>query len=100
MRNIALALLVSLPSPALADVIQSVAVTQSVDARFGVGYRQDAANPNGTARALYEGRYTTTFTYGTDSGLRFRFDLGVVVGNMDDTRRPRVPPLHQAQGGN
>jgi len=91
MRLFALILPLILSGPAFADV------THSIDARFGVSYRQDPSNPTGTARALYEGRYTTSFTHRSDGGLRFRFDLGIVVGNMDDTRRPRTAPQPQAQ---
>lgn len=71
--------------PAAADV------THSYEGRFGVRY--DSAAPAGQqTRSLYEGRYTTTFTHQLDSGMRFRFDIGVLVSNYDSPRRPGPEP--------
>jgi len=71
-------------APALADV------SYSVGGRFGVAYREDPAHPGGQMMALYEGRYTTTYSHEADNGLRFRFDVSVVVGNLPDDNRLSV----------
>lgn len=71
-------------SPALAEVM----VTHSVEGRFGVSY-VSSGNGAGRTQPLYEGRYTTTFAHQTDNGLRFRFDLGVIVGNIEADRSDR-----------
>ena len=80
---IALALALA-STPALADV------SYSVGGRFGVSYREDPTRPGGQMMALYEGRYTTTYSHEADNGLRFRFDVSVVVGNLPDDNRLSV----------
>ena len=71
-------------TPALADV------SYSVGGRFGVSYREDPTRPGGQMMALYEGRYTTSYSHQADNGLRFRFDVSVVVGNLPDDNRLSV----------
>jgi len=71
-------------APALAEVT----ITHSIEGRFGVSY-VSSGDGTGRTRPLYEGRYTTTFAHQADNGLRFRFDLGVVIGNMDSDRLDR-----------
>jgi hypothetical protein len=69
--------------PALADV------THHFSGRFGVSYVPD---PNGSgmrAQTLYEGSYTARFSHETDAGVRFRFDLGVVMSNFESRRPPQ-----------
>ena len=80
---IALALALA-STPALADV------SYSVGGRFGVSYREDPTRPGGQMMALYEGRYTTSYSHQADNGLRFRFDVSVVVGNLPDDNRLSV----------
>lgn len=77
MRPLLILLATSLATPALSDV------TYTTQARFGVSYRADAQNPGGQTQALYEGRFVAHFSHETDSGVRFRFDLGVVATNYD-----------------
>lgn len=80
---IALALALA-STPALADV------SYSVGGRFGVSYREDPTRPGGQMMALYEGRYTTSYSHQADNGLRFRFDVSVVVGNIPTDNRPDI----------
>jgi hypothetical protein len=72
--------------PAMADV------THHFRGRFGVSYVPD---PNGSgmrAQTFYDGSYTARFTHETDSGVRFRFDLGVVVSNFESPRPRQWQP--------
>lgn len=87
MRAILLALAISAAAPAAAEV------THSIEARFGVAYSADANNPQGRMHALYEGRYTSTFTHQADNGLLFRFEFGIIAGNLDPDRRVRQAPV-------
>ena len=77
MRRLLPALLIVTAMPATAEV------SHRIEGRFGVAYQ---SNPNGTGttQPLYEGRYTSTFSHTADNGLTFRFELGVVVGNIPD----------------
>ena len=75
----------ALPGPALADV------SHSIQGRFGVAYTQGPGAAGGQAEPLFEGRYTTTFDHQADNGMRFRFELGVMFGNLDPDRRPQSP---------
>jgi len=90
MRALISILLILSSAPALADV------THSIDARFGVAYVDDPNNPQSGLQALYEGRYTTTITHESDGGLRFRFDIGVEIGNFQ-SNRPSESLLRQSQ---
>ena len=85
MKKLLLAVTLMLSTPAVAEI------TTSIDARFGVGYRSDPSNAQSNLQSLYEGRFTTSITHQADNGLQFRFDLGVVIGNID-TPRPRDYP--------
>lgn len=64
-------------SPGFADV------THAIDARFGVAYISDPTQGPGRMHTLYSGRYTSTFSHESDTGMMFRFELGVEVGNFD-----------------
>ena len=68
--------LICLVTPAVAEV------THNVDGRFGVSYVNDASGSS--AVPLYEGRYTTTISHQADNGLRFRFELSIVAGNIEE----------------
>ena len=92
MRAILTALVLLTAAPATADV------TYSVEGRFGVAYSHDAATGQTQARPMYEGRYTTTFSHQADNGVRFRFDLGIVVGNLDSVVPYPRPGLTDAPG--
>lgn len=63
-------------------------VIHAIEGRFGVSYNSDPNAPRGGLQPLYEGRYTTSFLHESDGGLRFRFDIGVVVGNIQSERQP------------
>jgi hypothetical protein len=78
-------------TPAMAEI------DHFFDYRFGVSYSDAPGGVGGRGQALYEGRYTTRFSHQTDSGVRFRFDLTVAVGNITDRRPPDAPP-GSAQG--
>jgi len=82
-------LLIALPVPALADV------SHAIEGRFGVAYSQGPGATRGQAEPLFEGRYTTTFDHQADNGMRFRFELGVMFGNLDPDRRPL--PAHESR---
>ncbi|GAB4267332.1 MAG: hypothetical protein Kow0013_17090 [Pararhodobacter sp.] len=86
MRFPLLAILVCLALPAGAEV------SHRIEGRFGVGYSSEVNG--GRARPIYEGLYSTRFDHRTDGGIRFRFDIGVVVSNFDSLspRRP-MPPM-------
>lgn len=79
------------PAPAQTDV------SYTVEGRFGVSSVQ---GPGGSrTQALYETSFTTRFSHQTDNGMRFNFDLGVVMGNLPDTGRPRPGPRAPAAVG-
>lgn len=79
----------ALSGPVLADV------SHSIQGRFGVAYTQGPGATRGQAEPLFEGRYTTTFDHQADNGMRFRFELGVMFGNLDPDRRPL--PAHESR---
>ena len=85
----ALALLTLAIQPALAETT----VIHTVEGRFGVSYSSDPNTPRGGLQPLYEGSYTASFLHQADNGLRFRFDIGVVVGNIQSDR-----PGHRYRG--
>lgn len=64
-------------------------MTHRYGGRFGVAYENGPTNPDGRTQALYEGFYSTQVTHQADNGLRFRFELDIVVGNINDPR-----PVH------
>lgn len=72
----------SLPLPAVAETT----VIHAIEGRFGVSYASDATGRQSGLQPLYEGRYTTSFLHQSDNGLQFRFDIGIIVGNMDPDR--------------
>jgi hypothetical protein len=76
MRLLLPLILLTLALPAQAEV------THTVEGRFGVAYRNDGTGA-GQSGALYEGRYTASFAHRMDNGVRFRFDIGVVVTNFE-----------------
>ena len=82
--------------PAAARTPAAAEMTQTVETRFGVGYTSDPLQPRGGLQALYEGRYTASFDHQADNGVRFRFDLGIAIGNFDsqvpNPRPMRLPP--------
>ena len=79
----AVAALMLFAAPAAAETT----VVHSVEGRFGVSYVSDPNAPRGGMQSLYEGRYTASFRHQADNGLQFRFDIGVVVGNIPSDRR-------------
>ena len=84
MRNIILAsALTLLAAPAVGQTY----VVHSFDSRFGVGYSSDPNSSQSSLQPLYQGRYNASFRHTSDTGVMFRFDLGVTVGNLPD--RPR-----------
>ena len=88
MRPILLALsLTAVAAPAAADVI----VTHHIEGRFGVAYTTDSSGAS-HSQPLYEGRYVTTFQHEYDNGLRFRFELGVALGDLPYDRRGQPFP--------
>lgn len=77
----------ALPSAALAEI------DHFFDYRFGVSHADSGAGAGGArTHALYEGRYTTRLSHQTDSGVRFRFDLTIAVGNITDRHPPETHP--------
>lgn len=80
----AVSLLAALTPPAGADI------SHSVEGRFGIAYSQGPGN-SGRAEPLFEGRYTTTIDHQADNGMRFRFELGVLFGNIDPDRVHHSP---------
>ena len=88
-----LATLLTLSAPASAEI------QHFIEYGFGVGYVRDPnLAPQGRVAPLYQGRYTARITHVTDGGLRFRFDLGVALGNTEspgwdnpDWRQPVYP---------
>ena len=68
----------------LGAVPASAEVSHRIEGRFGVAYQSNPDGSGGTTQPLYEGRYTSTFSHTADNGLTFRFELGVVVGNIPD----------------
>ncbi|MCW1930886.1 hypothetical protein [Pararhodobacter zhoushanensis] len=77
MRRLLPVFLIMTAMPATAEV------THRIEGRFGVAY-QSTPDGGGTTQPLYEGRYTSTFSHTADNGLTFRFELGIVVGNIPD----------------
>jgi len=77
---------------ALTATAAQAEVSHSVSGRFGVAFVSDPAQPQGQARPLYEGRYTTVFTERSDRGLTFRFEMDVIVGNIPE-HSDRVRPV-------
>lgn len=77
MRRLLPAILILSAAPAAAEV------SHHIEGRFGVAYHA-TGNGTGTTQPLYEGRYTSTFSHTADNGLTFRFELGIVVGNIPD----------------
>ena len=71
-------------------------VTYHVQGRFGVAYTSDQSGGS-QVRPLYEGSVTTSFSHELDTGIRFRFDVGVVVSNYDT---PALVPRPSRPGGN
>lgn len=88
MRRLILTLPILFASPAVAEV------THSIQTRFGVGYVAHAGQSSGQAQPLYAGRYTSTFSQQSDSGLMFRFELQIDAGNFEPQN-----PLMQSQTG-
>lgn len=70
----------------LASTSAQAEISHRYGGRFGVAYVSDPTIPNGTSRALYEGFFSTSVTHQADNGLRFRFELDIIVGNIDDPR--------------
>lgn len=70
----------------LASTSAQAEISHRYGGRFGVAYVSDPNNPNGTSRPMYEGFYSTAITHQADNGLRFRFELDIIVGNIDDPR--------------
>lgn len=58
-------------------------VTYNIDTRFGVTYTSDSDQGSGRTQMRYSGRYTTTISHQSDSGVVFRFEFGIETGNFD-----------------
>lgn len=69
----------------------SADVSHSIEGRFGVAYSSGPGGIGGRAEPLFEGRYTTRLDHQADNGMRFRFELDVMFGNLDPDRRYVAP---------